>query len=703
MRLNFRQVWSPHNPLLSAAGECALQPLRLTNSCTLLRILRDAADAEASLEPFVMVVASWAVSPSPLARPLDVVHLPFSLFPLPPSLLSTKGDSEHERVGYSVFSKTAWLVLEIKKALSSDPCYGVSRPPSSSSVAVDGAPSEKRGTRRRALRLRLGTLLYAPTWKFLFTRQSNDEATESVEYVAAAAAEGEEPLHSALVANVNTGKLSANKPTTTADREAFAVLFPALHHGRYYATPQEFAQHCLYSDDHLLWCENEPLMTVELESEEVEAEPFVDCGETKAHAVMGALNVGGCTRGVRGTTDRVVSSFRFSNPSRKRRRAWLAQLRGMFQRHESPGRHRRSLSSSTFLSNNAFGVDHPFQPTTVPMGNSLLCKTHCAYVLSCSSDDETGPVMDTSSAPSLPQHLPLAGKVDDDAFATWYGVLRSACRGECTALMDVLETTATVGSAVAGQVREAAVELLLHGIVTSLALWCSQHVSAVHAAILKNVETVAALLRRWWDSFVSETAAQPTQATLPREMLAERRLVASSVSNVLQWCLPPANRLFHLPQNRNGEVASPNEMTEQSLSMVAVPSFLSTLTVRCAAAITRHQRCVDRAQLWSSTSNDLSDNEQVKACQETSLETPQQRSLTGTPHISNEVTVDGRKSTPTGSLPMSSEAGCKEINRLSPQESCQRRDNFVACMDLVLQLLFEEQDALFTTAVEERP
>ncbi|KPI83427.1 hypothetical protein ABL78_7535 [Leptomonas seymouri] len=684
MCLNFRQVWSPQNRLLPATKESAPSPLQLTSSCTLLRILRDTADAEASLEPSV-AVAAWTTPPSLLARPFDAFRLPF-LSSRPPSSFTAKNSTEHEHAEYSGSLTTPWLILKANNTLSTEQCGEVSHTASSPSIVLQSIPTAKRCTGCRARCLRLGSVLYAPTWKFLFTRQTSVEAGESADHHTAAG--GDEPSTAASLVKTDISGGDANTSATAADREALAVLFPALHHGLYYATPQEFAQHCLYSDDHLLWCENEPLISVEWESEEVNTAPLADRDKNTLQVPSGASKTAGSTKGVRAACGPTVRSSGIS-PSRKRRRSWIAHFRHALPRHEPLGTSCIPLSSTVSPALHATCNDSPFQCWTVAK-SSLLGEPYGGYLLSRSSDDGNAKVTVLPSAPSLSPPPAFKVKYVDDTFAKWYSVLRVACRAERIATMKTLERATAADSEVPRQVREAAMELLVHRIVASLALWYSQHESDMHTSLLKNVETVAALMRDWWKSFVAEASGQFTKTTLLCGMLAEPSLAAFFLSNVFQRRSQSGNRSICPSQDGGREVTSPNGMTEQPLSLVIVPSLLSRLTVECAVAITRHQRGSGRVQLWWSTSKVLSGTEQQEARRESPSEANLRSTLAHAPHIGDEAAATSVPAKP----------GCCAPVRLSPEESRQRLEDYEACMDLVLQLLFEEQSALFTAAVE---
>lgn len=61
----------------------------------------------------------------------------------------------------------------------------------------------------------------------------------------------------------NSQPLSSLLSMDRADRDAFACLFPALHHGVLYPTAEAFAQHW-DGHDHALLCEGEPLIPLEI-------------------------------------------------------------------------------------------------------------------------------------------------------------------------------------------------------------------------------------------------------------------------------------------------------------------------------------------------------------------------------------------------------------------------------------------------------
>jgi hypothetical protein len=708
MDLSFVQVWSPHNVPLSgaaaagiAAETATLHPLALSTSCTLLCRLLDTAKAENPPAP-TMVVATW--SPS-LAYAGSVFHA----FRFPSShgfatqiatgekrsdenqlatpstsharapLLVSPGDSSANQ-GESV--KASWTVLRTRddRAVDSHPTVG--------EQYAAAAPQADRH------RLRLGPLLYAPAWRSLFSRL-NRSTTDTLKTTNDSGVESSPKCSNAPPLALSEDCLRDATASTTAaaavaaDWEAIAVLFPAIHHGTYFATPQAFERHCLYSDDHLLWCEDAPLMTVEWIAEEPQCTKTsaVADGRESVHRIDVASVAPPPPRVNRRTEEECPSSGRL-NTSRKRRRIWLQKRRSTAAWCNSPFTLRFSQCSPTRIGEDVNGREGLLPSTTVANVECWLLKGPCTYALSCTQSDESTTV--TTAADACPRSSPLpAGELitGTQEFAAWYSELYLACRGQRASVRDSLESTAE--AAVPRQLKEAAVEVLFHGIVTSLALWCCCGHKAYPCTIMaENVASTAVLLRNWWRCLTLEAGVLRDPTPQLPGVLAERGKIAAAVFRVFLWHHQPRS----LPMHNSSNAGSTGEALK-----ARVPPFFPSLTLDCAAAITRHHRRTDQKQCWWPAR---------QACEphEASSEAPCSLAESEEKTLSDAASCATVLSSRAADCVLASTRNDgNEVRRHSADSDSRRRENYVACLELVLQLLFAEQHTLLTAAAQEAP
>lgn len=659
MKFRAEQLWTPHNLSLAAAGTPVRQNSQLAGSCTLLRVPCSVADAEAAVVCSPLMLPARLLQLSPTEQPQESPRLLFSNLPAAPALThrSKDGGSADE---VCQAPQTTWLVLEVNTDFAAD---------ASTVIWHRGwSYSSRRGERHvfavNARRLCLGAVLHASTWQCLFTRQRGT--------VAGSAACGDRTCAERIDATCPSGA------ATAADREAFAFLFPAFHGGFYFATQHEFAHHCRCSDVHLLWCENEPLLTVEWTSERKERAAVV---MAKANAQALAAHGGdGDEKGQYGTD--VSGAAKCSLPesltsSRKRRRSWLAGLHGPQRRRACFGLSAAAAEERTAIS-----------------------ATLCAYELSMRLLQAETPA--TANTPHLPPPSPqqptaVMAQLETDQMAAWYCVLCPACHASRTSVTKIV-TLFDGSDNVPPRHRAAAVELLFHGLLSSLALWCSTHGSDVCHSTLNNTETFAALLLQWWSKLVEAAACSAAQL-LSGEETAERRRMALCAASLFPSPLLLTGPLAAFNPIRSEDEALPDRATAQLRFQTATPSFLARLAVDCAVAATRHQRWQDRKQCWSGTRAPPSMQPHAAEFEERRA-TPLQSGITALSRECSEPGVGKPTSTTTAVLSGPAMTRSNVPLRLSQEEGKQCREHYEACMDLVLQLLVAEQQALLTTAAE---
>ncbi|AYU82858.1 hypothetical protein, conserved [Leishmania donovani] len=667
-------------------------PQRVSTSCTLLRVHRCSAYEPAREQDrcadtaAAVVVAEWSSCPELVAPPAggDEASLflyrygggPGASFAAPP-------------LNFACF--TQWVVLRVR-------CVSHS----ASAVELESYRSGGDACQEwMEWRLRLGTVLYASDWQFLVSQQERKEATTGSSF--------------------DLGVTGAKREQTVrADMDALSTFFPALHHGRYYATAQAFVHHCRHSDEHLVWCEKDPLLSVEWAGvEEAQSEvparhdagsptdkecgnAGVECASVVSpeNADMWRSHVGG---------------------SRKRRRRWLSQ-RGREcpsaqARHDAVSalRHHRSTQATTL----SCSVGTTAATSTVALDS--IC---CAYLLGlkhqdCQSASGEGSVSTAAEAPAgiqnqcsespnVPQPpLYTSSKhveevLQSSSYARWYLALRPACRsafyvprsGRAAAAATVEVRDAE--KAASDEVRRRALqEVLLHGIAVSLALWfctgSSSTCDSVELCALQQREPsrtpfttstrdatvlVAALLRDWWNQLSQEAAEFFSLSAATARAGPQRRwnrcCIAHQVWASLQmWDCASSLRPV-------AAVAPP-------------PASVAHLCVACAIVVARVHRSQERMLWWNVCAPTVKPSQ---ACADEAADCNASAGARSTRSGTNGGAADGSGRAPSidgvASSMRCTSASCR-LPRMSVKESRRWCDDYRACMDLVLQLLFAEQ------------
>ncbi|CAM43276.1 conserved hypothetical protein [Leishmania braziliensis MHOM/BR/75/M2904] len=685
-------VWIPHHlPALKAFGQAPV-PHHISTPCALLRIhQRSASESGRAQHPCTdtaaaVVVAEWPSCPGHIATPSGSDNDCFFLCHCGrgPGVSSAAPPS-------NVTCCTHWVVLKMHRVLHTARAARVKIYPSG-----DGSCQQWMGWR-----LRLGTVLYASDWQFLVSQQERKTAT----------------VESCLDIDITGVK---NEQTATADMEALSTFFPALHHGRYYPTAQAFVYHCRHSDEHLVWCEKDPLVSVVWEGAEG--------GKTEAATQhdAGSPIVKECDKAAAGYTSVVAPTNAQEcqsrmGESRKRRRYWLSQLRRecpstRARRNAVPScMHRSSAEAATFSASAS---------TAAVTSTTALDSICCAYLLTlkhphnCLSESGERLVPTTAAAPANVQeqcskslHVsqsPLRSSSEDieellqsSSYASWYLALLPACR---SALLVPHGTGAAATMSVGGAEkashndtrRRALQEVFLHGITASLALWLCKRSSgafgSIEACALQQCELspalftastgdatilVAALLRDWWNRLSQEAtqyfSLSATAAQGGSQQRWNRCCIAHQVWTSLQtWdCV---SNVRPAP-----DVAPP-------------PAPLKHLCVACAIAVTSIQRSHEQVLWWNMPGPAMEPSreyaDKAADCDASAGTWATQSAANG-----GAAETTGRSPSIDGVAPnmLYTPASCR-LARMSANESRRWCDDYRACMDLVLQLLFAEQE-----------
>lgn len=684
----------PHQlPALEVFGQAPV-PHRVSTSCTLLRVHRRSAYEPARAQDrcantaAAVVVAEWGSCPELAVPPAggDEASLfryrcsggPGASSAAPPS---------------NVTCSTQWVVLRVR-------C-----------VSHTGSAAEFESYRSGGgacqewmeWRLRLGTVLYASDWQFLVSQQEREEATTGSSF--------------------DLGVTGAKREQTVrADMDALSTFFPALHHGRYYSTAQAFVHHCRHSDEHLVWCEKDPLLSVEwagVKEAQLEVPTHHDADSPTAKRCG---NAGVECTSVVGPEN--VDMWRSHvGRSRKRRRRWLSQ-RG----RECPSVRARHDAVSAFThhrSTRATALSCSVG-TTAATSATALDSIYCAYLLGlkhhrdCLSASGEGSVSTTAAAPAgvqnqcsespnVPQPSLYTSSEDveevlqSSTYARWYLALRPACRsalyvprsGRAAAAAAVTVEARGAEKAASDEVRRRALqEVLLHGIAVSLALWfCTRSSStcdSVEVCALQQREPsptpfttstgdatvlVAALLRDWWSQLSQEATEFSASATTARagpQRRWNRCCIAHQVWASLQmWDCASSLR--------------------PAATMVPPPAPVAHLCVACAIVVTRVYRSQEQMLWWSVCAATAKPSQ---ACADKAADCDASAGARSTRSDTNGGAADGSGRAPSmdevASNMWCTSASCR-LPRMSVKESRRWYDDYRACMDLVLQLLLAEQ------------
>ncbi|KAG5492479.1 hypothetical protein JKF63_01057 [Porcisia hertigi] len=696
-------LWTPHQLPTLEAFDPTHGALRVFSPCSLLRVQQHSASESAYSQhrsadtPAAVVVAEWGSCSAHMTASFDGGksnflrchcsggHVDGSV--APPS---------------SVTCLNHWVVLKVD---------GVSH---MASVAEAEVPQHSvdvgGGDCRRWVncRLQLSTVLYASDWQFLMSRQEQSTVTS----------EGSLVVPSATVA--------AHEQTPTADMEALSTFFPALHHGRYYATAGAFVHHCRHSDEHLVWCEEDPLVSVEwaAAADEGRAEMLTHTG---AGAPMAATDLNSatveCTSAIASeTADTRLSHIR---GSRKRRHQWLLER----ERERTTARARHdAMPSATYPSSNERGATSCSGGLTPDTNFMKINSIDCAYLLTlkrsrdclrANGEDsapaataDTAHTHEQSSKPPDTQQPPLCtstGHIEEvlrsSSYAHWYSALRPVCR--CA--LRIPQTPGAPGGVKCGaeqlgggetQLR-ALEEVFLHGVTASLALWfcsndsssggglgcvgmgarqrCEPSSTPSTASAGDAVTLVAALLRDWWKQLTHE-ATQPffvstTSAPASPHPQNSRSSIAYQTWTSLQhWDC----------------VGNPNPAAS---SVSDPPSQLRHLCVACAIVATCIHRSKEQMLWWNVSSSTLERNQEF-AGMASDCEASYEAGIALCD--TNADAAAAADQTPSidcvTSNTLYNSASCR-LPRISVEESRRWRHNYRQCMDLVLELLFAEQQS----------
>ncbi|CBZ30611.1 conserved hypothetical protein [Leishmania mexicana MHOM/GT/2001/U1103] len=685
----------PHQlPDLEVVGQTPV-PHRVSASCTLLRVHRrsayELARAQARCADIAaaVVVAEWSSCSEHAAAPARGDEASFFL-----CRCGRGSGASSAAPPSSVTCSTHWAVLRVR-------CV----PHTASAVGLECYRSGG-GTCQQwmAWRLRLGTVLYASDWQFLVSQQDREEtATDS---------------------SFDLGATGAKREATVrADMDALSTFFPALHHSHYYATAQAFVHHCRHSDEHLVWCEKDPLLSVEwagVEEAQTEVLTHHDAGSPTAKECGNA--------GVECTSVVAPENSYMWRPhvsgSRKRRRRWLSQ-RG----RECPSARARHDAVSSFThhrSTRAITLSCSVDTTTATSAVALdsIC---CAYLLGlkhhhdCLSASGEGSVSTTAAAPAgvqkqcsespnVPQPPLYTSSehveevLQSSSFARWYLALRPACRSALhvprsggAAAAATLEVRGTEEAGSDEARRRALQEVFLHGIAVSLALWfCtrrrrSSSIGTVEGFALQQREPsptpfttstgdttvlVAALLRDWWNQLSQEAAeflaVSETAARASPQRRWSRCCIAHQVWASLQmWDCASSRR--------------------PAAAVAPPPAPLVRLCVACAIVVTCAHRSQERMLCWNVCAptvepSDVNADKTVDYDASAGARSTRSDTNGGAPDGSGRApSIDG-----VASSMRCISASCR-LPRMSVKESRRWCDDYRACMDLVLQLLFAEQ------------
>ncbi|KAG5491935.1 hypothetical protein GH5_00830 [Leishmania sp. Ghana 2012 LV757] len=680
-------VWVPYQlPALQVFRQ-TLAPLRVSIPCTLLRVHQRSATEPARAQrryggsAAVAVVAEWNTSPERVSSPFGEDE--DWVFPRRWGCGLVVGSvAPPSNVAYP----SQWVVLRVRQVSHKDTAAGVE----SCQQWIDR-------------RLRLGTVLYASDWEFLVSRQERKATTTE--------------RTSTLSVTGSTGK-----QTVTADMEALSTFFPAVHHGRYYATAQAFVRHCRHSDEHLVWCEMDPLVSVEwVGAEEAPTEAAAHQGSRSLMLKECGNAAVGCTSmaapGGAGTWHSRVRG------SRKRRRRWLSQC----ARECSSARPRQVEAPSCTHHPAAEAATLPC-PASTPAATSAtaLDSVCCAYLLTlkpplgclCASSEElvsttAAATADTQEqgrrsfdAPPPPPNISRAHTdetLQSSLYASWYLALRPACRSALRVSHSAAAVARGAEEAGGEAVRHIALqEVFLHGIAASLALWFCKHgkcssafasvdvceprpsepsPTALTASTGDAAVLVAALLRDWWDQLSREaTQSFAVYATAARTGPVQRRCrrcVAHQVWASLQAWDRASDQVGYVA------VAPP-------------PAPLERLCVACAIVVTFIHRRQEQILWWNASPPAVAPS---RGDAEKTDDDDASADDWAVPSDANGGAVHGTGRAPsidrTASNTLYTSASCR-LTRMSVKDSRRWCDDYHACIDLVLQLLFAEQQRQWT-------
>ncbi|GET92567.1 hypothetical protein, conserved [Leishmania tarentolae] len=684
VRASCLPLWIPHQLTALELGMTPV-PHRVSTPCTLLRVHPCSAcesihaqdrcsDTAASV-----VVAEWSLCPEHVAAPASSDKDSLFLCNCGGGLCASAAASLSK-----VTCSTHWVVLRV-----------CSLPPTSSAAGLQRSRSGV-GTCQQWVerRLRLGTVLYASDWQFLVSQQEREAAAKE----------------NSSAIGVTDAK---SEQTTTADMDALSTFFPAMHHGRYYATAQAFVQHCLHSDEHLVWCEQDPLLSVErtgVEDMHADEPAHHDAG---SHTAKACSNIAvECTSVV--APENVDRWRSHVGVSRKRRRRWLSQ-------------HGRKCPSARAFQNAVWTSTHHQSTGDAALSCSLgtsvtaLNSIYCAYLLKLKYLHECLPaggeeslVTTASAAPAaiqeecsepvkVPQHSLCTSSeyieeaLQSSSYARWYLALRPACRSALH-IPDSGGTTAAtvvVGGAEKAAAEEALgralQEVFLHGITVSLALWfctrTSSTLGSVDVSALQQRESsptsftastgsatvlVAALLRDWWNQLNQEASELYCASATARPADRQRRWSRCYI----------AHQLWASFQTSDG-----TRSLRPAAAAELPPAPLAQLCAACAIVVVCVYRSQERTVCWNVSAPTVETGHSCAGKVAGHDASTGERSGRGDAADSSAraPSIDGALS----NMKLTS-ASCR-LPRMSEKESRRWCDDYRACMDLVLQLLFVEQ------------
>ncbi|KAG5466644.1 hypothetical protein LSCM1_00813 [Leishmania martiniquensis] len=683
-------VLLPHQfPTLQGFNQTPV-PLRLSIPCALLRVHQRSA-SEPARAPYrypdsaaAEVVAEWNAPSEQVVFPLGGNG----------GYLAPCRCGRGLGVGSvaplsSAASATSWVVLRVQRTPHTGSEAGME---SCRSGDDSGFGSCQQWIDRR---LRLSTVLYASDWQFLVSRQERKSATVE---------------HSSTLGV----SASEREPAATADMEALSTFFPALHHGRYYATAQAFLRHCQHSDEHLVWCETDPLVSVEWVGTE-EAPHQGAClpvmqERGKAAAEWGsfiALESAGARRSCVGV-------------NRKRRRRWLSQRVRQCPRarigqiaqpscteHQFAEASALCCSTVTRIITSVTALDSVFCAYRLTLKSSVGCLSASGEGLSAIAAAAAGIRAQGSTSSQAPLPPPDISREELDealqspSYASWYLALRPACRSALHTPHRAAAMAAGMGSAeesVGEAARRGAVqEVFLHGVAASLALWfCKQgkcRSTFASVAVCKPrlsepsptpltastggaAVLVAALLRDWWDQLSQEAAQFFAVPATAAPAGPPKRRSRCSIAHQVWVSLQAWDRANSAPPIA---AAAPP------------PAPLERLCVTCAIVVTFIHRSQERNLWWNAPGPTAEPSREYPGKADDDEALAKEGAV---PSDANDGAAYG-----TGRAPsidgVASNKSCTSaagrLPRMSLNDSRRRHNDYRACMDLILQLLLAEQ------------